>query len=124
MGADYRIPSIDYSHIFRVCAAITHSMARLWEVYRIMVFNFLIDNKDDHAKNSAFIHRDGGWHPAPAFDLLPSSGINGFRNTSINDSIIPSVADLIAVGAGSGLNTSEMKGIFNAMQQVVAIKEQ
>lgn len=55
IGADYRIPSIDYIHIFQVCATLTHNMAELWKVYRLMVFNYLIDNKDDHAKNFAFI---------------------------------------------------------------------
>ena len=50
IGADYRIPSIDYIHIFQVCATLTHNMAELWKVYRLMVFNYLIDNKDDHAR--------------------------------------------------------------------------
>lgn len=95
IGADYRLPSIDYTHIFQVCAVLTHSVAEMWKVYRLMVFNYLIDNKDDHAKNFAFIYRDGDWHFAPAFDLLPSDGINGFRTTSINDKIEPTKEDII-----------------------------
>ena len=55
IGADYRLPCIDYAQIFQVCAALTHSVAEMWKVYRLMVFNYLIDNKDDHAKNFAFI---------------------------------------------------------------------
>ena len=39
IGADYRLPSIDYTHIFQVCAMLTHSVAELWKVYRLMVFN-------------------------------------------------------------------------------------
>lgn len=54
----------------RFVAMLTHSVAELWKVYRLMVFNYLIGNKDDHAKNFAFIHRDGDWHFAPAYDLL------------------------------------------------------
>lgn len=87
--ADYRIPSIDYQHIFNVCAALTHSVGEMWKIYRLMVFNYLIGNKDDHAKNFAFIFRDGEWRFAPAFDLLPSDGMNGYRTTSINNSIKP-----------------------------------
>ena len=59
----------------------------MWKVYRLIVFNYLIDNKDDYAKNFAFIYRDGDWHFALAYDLLPSDGINGFHTTSINDNI-------------------------------------
>ena len=103
VGADYRIPSIDYSHIFQVCTALTHSMAELWKVYRLMVFNYLIENKDDHAKNFAFIYRNGGWHFSPAYDLLPSNGMNGFHTTSINDSIEPSEEDLFAVAVKASL---------------------
>ena len=114
-GADYRLPSIDYTHIFQVCAALTHSVAEMWKVYRLMVFNFLIDNKDDHAKNFSFIYRNGDWHFAPAYDLLPSDGINGFRTTSINDSIEPTKNDLFAVAVKAGLNEKEAVTLLEEM---------
>ena len=116
IGADYRIPSIDYSHIFQVCAALTHNVAELWKVYRLMVFNYLIENKDDHAKNFAFIYRDGEWHFSPAFDILQSDGMNGFHTTSINDSIEPTKDDLIAVAVKAGLNKKEAEEIFLSMK--------
>ncbi len=115
LGADYRLPSIDYMHIFQVCASLTHSVAEMWKVYRLMVFNHLIDNKDDHAKNFAFIYRDGDWHFAPAYDLLPSSGINGYRTTSINDSIVPVKEDLFAVAEKVGLDKKEAKCVYDEM---------
>lgn len=117
IGADYRLPSIDYTHIFQVCAMLTHSVAELWKVYRLMVFNYLIGNKDDHAKNFAFIHRDGDWHFAPAYDLLPSDGINGFRTTSINDKIEPTKEDLFAVAVKAGLNK---KDVINELEKIRA----
>lgn len=122
IGADYRLPSIDYTHIFQVCAALTHSVAEMWKVYRLMVFNYLIDNKDDHAKNFAFIYRDGEWHFAPAYDLLPSDGINGFRTTSINDKIEPTKDDIIAVTVKAGLNEKEAIGIFEEMANLIRRK--
>lgn len=119
IGADYRLPSIDYTHIFQVCSVLTHSMAEMWKVYRLMVFNYLIENKDDHAKNFAFIHRDGDWHFAPAYDLLPSDGINGFRTTSINDKIEPTKDDLIAVAVKAGLNRKEAIENFEKMEKLI-----
>lgn len=117
VGADYRLPSIDYAHIFQACAMLTHNVAELWKVYRLMVFNYLIGNKDDHAKNFAFIYRDGDWRFAPAYDLLPSDGINGYRTTSINDRIEPSKEDLFAVAVKAGLDKREAEGIFEKMQE-------
>lgn len=118
--ADYRLPSIDYDHIFRLCAALTHSAAETRKVYRLMVFNWLIDNKDDHAKNFAFIRRDGEWHFAPAYDLLPSDGINGYRTTSVNDSIEPTASDLFAVAAKAGIDEAEATAVFESMRETVA----
>ena len=117
-GADYRLPSIDYTHIFQVCAMLTHSVNELWKVYRLMVFNYLIGNKDDHAKNFAFIYRDGDWHFSPAYDLLPSDGINGLRTISINDKIEPTKEDLFAVAVKAGLNKKQVMEIFEKMQNV------
>ena len=122
IGADYRLPSIDYKHIFQVCAVLTHNVAELWKVYLLMAFNYLIGNKDDHAKNFAFIHRDGDWHFAPAYDLLPSDGINGFRTTSINDSIEPTKEDLLAVAAKAGLNEKEADTMFDRVQERIGDK--
>lgn len=119
IGADYRMSSIDYTHIFQVCAALTHSIAELWKVYRLMVFNYLIDNKDDHAKNFAFIYRDGNWHFAPAYDLLPSDGINGFRTTSINDSIEPTKDDIFTVAVKAGLSRKEIVEVFERMRNII-----
>lgn len=119
IGADYRLPSIDYMHIFQVCSVLTHSVAELRKVYRLMVFNYLIENKDDHAKNFAFIYKAGEWRFAPAYDLLPSEGINGFHTTSINDSIEPTRDDLVTVGVNAGLSKREAEEIFNAMEKIV-----
>ena len=84
-----------------------------------MVFNYLIENKDDHAKNFAFIYRDGEWHFSPAYDLLPSDGINGFHTTSINDSIEPTKDDLITVAVKAGLKKKEAEEIFESMKSSV-----
>lgn len=114
--ADYRIPSIDYLHIFQVCAALTHNVSEMWKIYRLMVFNYLIGNKDDHAKNFAFIHKGGDWHFAPAFDLLPSYGMNGYHTTSINDSIEPTKDDVISVAWKSGLDKDAAAAVFEEIK--------
>lgn len=119
LNADYRIPCIDYLHIFQLCQALTHNVQELWKVYRLMVFNFLIGNKDDHAKNFAFILRDNEWHFAPAFDLLPSDGMNGYHTTSINESLIPAKEDLFAVAEKSGLDRKIAVNIYSEMKESI-----
>lgn len=119
LNADYRVPSLDYLHIFQVCTALTHSVKELWKIYRLMVFNYLIGNKDDHAKNFSFIYRDDEWHFAPAYDILPSYGINGFHTTSINDSIEPTPEDLFHVAEKSGLNHKEAESLYHEIYDLI-----
>ena len=84
-----------------------------------MVFNYLIGNKDDHAKNFAFIYDNGEWRFSPAYDLLPSDGMNGYHTTSINDSIEPSRNDLLEVAVKSGLNKKEANEIFEKIKSII-----
>jgi serine/threonine-protein kinase HipA len=51
-------------------------IADIHELWRRMVFNFLICNTDDHLRNTGFLYdaRNHGWRLAPAFDLNPMPG--------------------------------------------------
>lgn len=46
------------------------------ELWRRLVFNFLICNTDDHLRNTGFLYdaRNHGWRLSPAFDLNPMPG--------------------------------------------------
>lgn len=121
IGADYRLPCMDYAHIFQICTALTHNMEELWKVYRLMVFNYLIGNKDDHAKNFAFIRRDDGWHFAPAFDLLPGGGMNGYHTTSVNDRIEPVREDFLSLAERAGLDIKVASAVYDRMAATVQV---
>ena len=54
-------------------------------------------NKHCQIKNFAFFYCDRGWLFAPAFDLVPNDGMNGYRTTSIGGSIKPTKSGLFAV---------------------------
>jgi len=119
LNADYRIPCLDYLNIFQLCQALTHNVQEMWKLYRLMVFNFLIGNKDDHAKNFAFILYENEWKLSPAFDILPCNGMNGFHTTSINDSISPTKEDLFAVAEKAGLECNKAIELFNEIKKVI-----
>ena len=119
LRADYRIPSLDYLAIFQLCQTLTRNVQELWKLYRLMVFNYLIGNKDDHAKNFAFILRDGEWHLSPAFDILPGQGMNGYHTTSINDSITPTREDVLAVAEKAGLERYKAIIVYNEISQLL-----
>jgi len=55
-----------------------HAGSVAWNAYRkryVMVFNVLACNRDDHARNFAFLMEpDGTWRHTPAYDLTFSAG--------------------------------------------------
>jgi len=120
LGADYRIPSIDYIHLIKLTRLLTQSEAEVWRMYRLMVFNYLIGNKDDHAKNFSFIYRNGQWHLSPAYDLLPSDGINGYHTTAFNNSIEPTDDDILAIAISNDLNENKAQQLLTDMRKTIA----
>ena len=120
LRADYRTPCIDYYAIFQLCNVLTRNMQEMWKLYRLMVFNFLIGNKDDHAKNFAFLYVNNEWKLAPAYDILPSDGINGYHTTTINDSVEPTKDDLLAVAAKAGLDKVRALKEFDNIFSIVS----
>jgi serine/threonine-protein kinase HipA len=118
LQADYQIPSIDYMHLFTISARLSHSMEELWKIYRLMCFNVLIGNRDDHAKNFAFIF-DKGWRFAPAYDLLPCGAIGDYHTTSVNDNPLPERADVLLLAEKVGLDSKQATAIFDEMKIVL-----
>ncbi|MDH4555725.1 type II toxin-antitoxin system HipA family toxin [Pseudomonas sp. BN417] len=86
--ADYQAPSLDYSDLLKATNAFTNHAAEVERMAKLMVFNALTHNHDDHAKNFAFLHDQGRWVLAPAYDLTYAS-VRGYADehtTSFNGS--------------------------------------
>jgi serine/threonine-protein kinase HipA len=78
LDVDWTVPQIDYDVLLRLVRRVTRSQAQVEEMFRRMLFNIVAHNRDDHAKQHAFIFdRARGWTLAPAYDLSFSSGPNG-----------------------------------------------
>lgn len=115
LQADYQIPSIDYLHLFDISARLSHSMEELWKIYRLMCFNVIIGNRDDHAKNFSFIY-DKGWRFAPAYDLLPCGNSGDYHTTSVNDNPLPERTDVLRLAERVGLDGKLAAKIFDQIQ--------
>jgi len=70
LDADFRMPSLDYSDLIQCARELCQSPARGQLMYRRAVFNLLVCNQDDHAKNHSFLQNDEGrWDLSPVYDL-------------------------------------------------------
>lgn len=95
--ANHRVPCLDYvSGVLPATRKLTRSDEEVEKAFRLMVFNVLAHNKDDHAKNFAYLldPMKRKWRLAPAYDLTYSEGMANHHTTSINGSGNPTFADI------------------------------
>lgn len=62
--------ALSYEMLFRTAKALSVPAAQMEQMFRIMLFNLLYANLDDHAQNVSFLMNSRGeWSFAPAYDL-------------------------------------------------------
>ena len=86
LEVDFRAPSLDYNELIKLTRVLTKNDDDVLEMFRRMVFNVLIDNQDDHAKNFSFIYDDikKMYRLSPAYDITPGRAYYGEHTTSVN----------------------------------------
>jgi serine/threonine-protein kinase HipA len=118
--ASHRLPSLDYTELLKATMALTHDFNEVAKMFRLMVFNVLIGNKDDHAKNFAFIYQNKKWKLSPAYDLLPSDGIGGQHTTSANGEGNPCMDDCLEVARKTGFPVNKATEIIHEVEAGLA----
>ena len=82
--SDHRMPSLDYEDILRATLTLTRNMQEVEKMFRLATFNVLAKNRDDHAKNFAFLMAaKENWRTSPAYDLTYSRGPGGEQSTMV-----------------------------------------
>jgi len=86
LEVDFRAPSLDYNELIKLTRVLTKNDEDVLEMFRRMVFNVLIDNQDDHAKNFSFVYDDTSktYRLSPAYDITPGRTYYGEHTTSVN----------------------------------------
>lgn len=122
VGADFRVPCLDYIDIHKVVRLLTRRHSEVCAIFRLMVFNVLAHNRDDHAKNFAFLYRpELGWCLSPGFDLTFVTGPGGEHTTSVSgEGRAPSLRELLRVAKVAGLRQEEARQIIGEVSEAVA----
>ena len=112
-----------YRNLFKVVSIMTNnSLYDLEQLYRIMVFNYLSSNEDDHAKNFSFIFNESKrkWELSPAYDLTLSHTqygehqiLVGSKGSNVNKS------DLLNEAKGFGLKEELLSNIYDEISDIV-----
>jgi serine/threonine-protein kinase HipA len=119
--SDFRLPSLDYEILLKVCYKLTGNMSDVKMCFRLMVFNVLSYNRDDHGRNFAFIMDSGGkWSFAPPYDLMFSYGPGGEHSTSVaGEGRHPAIKDFNRLADLAGIRMAESKSIIEEVREAV-----
>lgn len=94
-------------------------------LFRWMVFNALVKNRDDHLKNFWLLGGPAGYELAPSFDLLPN--VNENQEHVLNFDLTPSIKrdELADLGRKWGIARSKaiVEEVVSVMPQYPAIAE-
>lgn len=116
--ADHRIPSLDYDDLLKLTKFITQDYIELEKMFRLMIFNIIIGNKDDHSKNFSYVYKNDKWSLSPAYDLTPNNGFNGFHSTTVLGKANPSFEDIVELGKRHGIKPTTTKSIFETIMDL------
>lgn len=122
LHADYRMPSLDYETALRAALHLTRDQRQVLRLYRVMVFNALAHNRDDHARQFSFLMGpDGQWQLTPAYDLTYSDGPGGEHATTIaGEGRAPGAAHFQKVAERLGGKPSQYLQIVDEVRAAVA----
>ncbi|MDR0309196.1 MAG: type II toxin-antitoxin system HipA family toxin [Candidatus Methanoplasma sp.] len=67
---DFRVPTGSYADLMNITRHLQMPYSDQEQVFRRMVFNAVMRNRDDHTKNFSFLMaKDGRWRLSPAYDM-------------------------------------------------------
>lgn len=122
LHADFRIPSLDYIDLLKATRILSRDQAQVEEAFRRMVFNVITGNRDDHAKNHAFLmSKDGRWRLSPAYDVTPSDGLGGEHNMTIaGEGKAPSQDHFTKVAATANISSTTARNIIECVTKATS----
>lgn len=120
--ANFRIPSMDYADLLKVTLALTRSHADVMRAFRWMVFNIGAHNRDDHAKNFAFIMNSlGEWTLSPAYDLTHSTGPGGEHTMTVaGEGRSPTRAEVLKLAKQAEVSPKDATAILDQVNAATA----
>ncbi|MCA9112508.1 MAG: HipA domain-containing protein, partial [Planctomycetaceae bacterium] len=91
----------------------------LEQLFRRMVFNVLVGNRDDHLCNHGFIRKGNGWVLSPAFDVNP----NRYKDAHVlgvhEDNPAPSGDALVSMHKHFRMSEDNAKDLLGLIREVV-----
>jgi serine/threonine-protein kinase HipA len=122
LDVDFRQAQLDYSELLKVVRLVTRDHRAVEQMYRRMVFNARMMNRDDHLKNHAFLmDQFGVWKLAPAYDVSFSLGPGGEHTLLIaGEGRRPGKVHFLSVAKQAGIKDKRANEIVDEVDDAVS----
>lgn len=114
-GASY----LDIVQAIEESGASTQIGAQLEQLFRRVLFNVLIGNRDDHLRNHGFLRQGNGWVLSPAFDVNPNPDKNDHVLTLDGDDASPDPSVVMATRDFYRLSAAQAKQVEGQVREAV-----
>ncbi|NOT98135.1 MAG: type II toxin-antitoxin system HipA family toxin [Sideroxydans sp.] len=122
LHSDFRIPSVDCTTFLRATRFLTRDEREVKKAFLRCVFNVVMHNRDDHAKNISYcLTQDRQWKLSPGYDLTFSSGPGGEHQMDVcGEGNNPGKTHLLRLAKEAEVNAEVAK---HAIEAVCAVAE-
>lgn len=119
--SNFRIPGCDYEQLMKTTRVLTKNQTDVASAFRLMVFNILAHNRDDHVKNVAFLlGPDNEWRLAPAYDLTFTVGPGGEHTMTVaGEGREPKRAHIERIAEQAGLSKRRATEVIDQVKAAV-----
>lgn len=124
LHANFQIPSVGYEDFFKATRRLTRDHRELKKAVQRCVYNVLMNNRDDHSKNVAFLlGKENTWRLAPPFDLTYCPGYQGEHFMDVvGEGKAPGRSHIVKAAQAAGLPAKEATSIIDEMLDVATDK--
>ncbi|EJC82915.1 capsule biosynthesis enzymes related protein [Rhizobium leguminosarum bv. trifolii WSM2297] len=121
LNASHRQASVNYEQLHKLTLLMTRDSSEVLAMFRRMVFNVYARNRDDHAKNHAFLMAgDGRWRLSPAYDLTFSSGPGGEHSAEVaGEGRDPGVPHLLTVSRQASIPEQDARDVIDQVRTAI-----
>lgn len=122
LNASHRQASLSYGTLHRLTLKMTKDATEVARMFRHMVFNVYARNRDDHAKNHAYLMAaDGNWKLSPAYDLTLSIGPGGEHSVDIaGNGRNPGEREIMAVAREASISERDAKVVIEQVRSAIS----
>lgn len=117
----FQTPSLGYSEFMRATRRLTRDARELKKALQRCVFNVLMNNRDDHAKNLSYLlNKNNEWELAPPYDLTYCAGYRGAHFMDVaGEGKSPTRAHILKVAQDGGMKEKEAQNIIDEMLELI-----